>query len=182
MNSSRFNESIGENFTLKATAIFVEVFVICYAGPVISIFGLLGNILIILIIPRKCIQINSISRMFYFAIAVGDIGTLIFWHIREFLSKGLYILSAGQIFLNIYSDPSCKVLHTLDFLFFPLSLYGMVAFSIERNFALYFPIEHKLFMTLKKALLLLFVTVGPSWLFMIPLSILLTSNMQGDIP
>ena len=181
MNTSRFNENIDADIKLK-TVNFLEVIVTCYIAPYISIFGLLSNIMIILILPSKSIQINSISRMFYLAIAIGDIGNLIFWHIREFFTKGLSILSSGEIYLNIYSDPICKLLLSLDYLFFPLSQYGLLAFSIERVLALYFPLKHKLFMTPKKAVLLRVGCVGPIWIILTPISILLGSKLQGDIP
>ena len=181
MNSSKLFEH-NSDLIIRDIVNLVEVYFICYLTISVSLFGLLGNIIIILIIPRNCIQINSMSRMFYIAIAIGDIGTLIFWHIREFLTSGLNILSSGEIYLNIYSDAICKLILCLYIVFLPLSLYGMVAFSIERNFALYFPVEHKYLMTLKKALLLLFLSVGPFWLLMIPLTILVTSKLQSNIP
>ena len=101
----------------------LEFYVISFFLPLITLFGVIGNILIIAVMPGRKVSTKKEAKMFYLVMAIGDLGTLVFWHLREFLTTGLYNISSGTYFLGIIYFLSCKFIIGAYFcpLFYPFT-------------------------------------------------------------
>ena len=163
----------------------LQYFIISFVSPGISIIGIINNILIMIIMTTKGTKLNYNARIYYVAIAAGDLGSLMFSYIRSFLTDGLWYITKGQFHLTIEDPIICKFIYVLFVFNFLLSTYGVIAFTIERNFALYFPFKHKVCMTPKRVFILLCCCVLFPFVVHAPISFVSITSLylgKGQLP
>ena len=114
----------------------VQISIISFMNPIIVIIGTIGNFIIIILFSRKLVKMNANAKIYTVVIAFGDLGVLIFFHLREFLSVGLWFLTSGKFYLFYYYPFHCKILTSSYLFFYSIAMYAVIAFSIERNIAL----------------------------------------------
>lgn len=148
--------------------------------PIISALGITGNILIIYRMRKSTVQIAKLARYYYIIIAIGDLCSLIFFPIHYFLYI-TYSHLTSQSILHILTPFSakilCKLIISLHLLSYIVSQYTIMAYSTERNIALYFPLRHRKFNKGKLQLLLLMLYIGIPVLFLLPLSVVTTGHV-----
>ena len=146
-------------------------YIVSFYVPFVSVVGIMGNILILIIMGQEKIQIAKSARVYYIIISVGDLGSLIFFYCRYFLSVGLWFLTSGNFHITTYSIVLCKIWMALYYFFFIVSMYTLIAFSIERNFALYFPMQHRASMNTAMQFIILLICVGIPSAFLLPTAV-----------
>ena len=152
-------------------------------APASCLVGFCANLLIIVTMLKQEVKIRSTARMFYIVIAIGYIGSLVFWNVREFLTIGLWLLTGGRFYLPLYSPLICKVFFALFHLFVLIAIYTIISMSIDLLFLLYFPFKHQVFMTLKRSFYIILAFVGPICLIQVPLTFLtVTSYSVASFP
>ena len=147
-------------FSLTSFLDQIVTYIISFYLPVVLWCGIIGNILIFISMTSKRVNIRKSAKIYYITIAIGDLGSLIFQHFRFFISTGLWFLTSGRFHLTTYSPVLCKIWLAFYYCLFSVSMYTVIAFSIERNLALYFPLHHRNLAKRKLAIFLLIFCVG----------------------
>ena len=104
----------------------INNFIPAYINPFVIIFGIIGNIIIIIKFPKKSVKMNQNARIYSIVIAIGDLGSLLCLLVSEFLSKGLAYLTNEKFYWHYYTLISCKIIGATYF-----SCYCTGLFSIE---------------------------------------------------
>jgi hypothetical protein len=104
--------------------------------------GLFGNTLSVIVF-YKCKRKDAGTIQYLSALAVVDSFNLIFTALRDWLDYGIYIISQGDISVDIfmYSSAACKAGRFSGYGFQALSAWILVAFSLERCFAILAPLK-----------------------------------------
>ena len=87
-----------------------------YFEPLLLIIGLIGNFLILVLMPKRCVQASASAKYYYILIALADLLDLIVgWVLRTLFGEILFIYSSGKLYINFYFINSlfCKILKTL---------------------------------------------------------------------
>ncbi len=185
MNNSNSNNTSPFSLTILDFLTLLQNYIFSFNSPLMVTIGIIGNIVICLGMMQNEIKIKSNLKVYYIAIAIGDIGSLLFWHLRDFLTVGLWFLSNGKFYLYLYSTFLCKLWLSVYDQSFILSMYTVIAYGIERNLALYFPFKHKSLNKTKMTCLLLIICVGIPSIIQIPVMILTADKIQikaGQLP
>ena len=178
-----------ENFTEKVPkgqekhfiSIYLKLMFIVYEPIVISI-GLIGNLLIIVTMPRKSVTIAPTIKFYYLAIAIADFIDIInSWFLWVILSDTLNILTGGQYSIDLVTmnDFTCKVMVLVWAISEIFSDYALTAMTIEMLVALYLPLKSKTILTKKFTILLLSITILPMWAAVLPF-VPFVSNIQNN--
>ena len=157
---------------------YIQYYIIAIMNPTLAILGTIGNVIIIFFLPKKKIKMNDSSKFYCVTIAIGDLGALLFYHVREFVSVGLWFITSGRYYFHYFNQISCKFYSIVYFIFFTISLYTVIAFSIERNIALYWPLKYRAYVAKNVAIVLLCICCSPPLLFLVPLGSLSINSIQ----
>lgn len=125
-----------------------------YVFPIVIFFGTIGNILSFLVLCRHAMRTTS-TCVYMQAIAVMDLAVL---YINAF-RKWLTILNEGKD-ISTKSETACIIIHFLSYFTYDLSVWLVVAMTVERFIAIHFPLKAAQMATpsrARKVTLLLFV-------------------------
>ena len=152
--------------------------------PAIVAIGLIGNALIICIMPRTKVQICRSTKLYYLIIAIADMANLInSWVIWTFLDESLYLLTNGKFNLPLAKSGNiqCKAIYTIWVITEDVSNYTEIALAIERIIAITIPLKSKYFLGMKFSLFLILICTIPPILFTVPLTFLVVgiTNAPG---
>ena len=145
-----------------------------FVMPCVMIFGILGNILIIMVISSKCVGISKTLKIYYVSIAVSDLINIIFCNLLwSFLVDSLYLLTEGKFYIPLvhWNDISCKTIQTIWILSELYSNYAAIAMGIERLLCLFCPISGVRVFSVKFTLVLLTLCVLPAWISVVPVGV-----------
>ena len=137
------NESARDTTFLVRTeelALAVRVFLIGFE-PVLILVGLIGNALVLIIMPRKTVMAAKSAKFYYMLLAFADLMDIIIgWLLRSFISETMYIYTNGSFHFELYKQSSftCKLFFGLWTFFETISDYTLVAMGIERIIALWY--------------------------------------------
>ena len=142
-----------------------------FFDPIFIMIGLIGNAIIIIIMPRKEIKVGKSPRFYYISVAVADfINIFNSWFLWAFFKDSLYMWTDGKYSINIAISHiiSCRTITTIWVFSEIYSDYSVLALSIERVIALFNPLKAKSILTRKIRFLILVVILMPAWLLTVP--------------
>lgn len=134
IESSKTQKSIDETYSK-----LVKLNLIKYAYPCLFLFGIMGNILSLIVMIRVCFK-NKHFKIFAFSLAilaVADLTVLIFGCLREYAEEIL------NIQVRSFSSYSCKIFFFTCYLFSYFSAYLHAFIAFERWNAISRPIKTK---------------------------------------
>ncbi|VDP66375.1 unnamed protein product [Echinostoma caproni] len=117
-----------------------------YVTPVIIVFGLIGNTLVITAFARMQRKSPCRFNMYAIAIAVAHTLELIFnAFLDDFLGRGLYWLSDCSLYLkvDVHSDFMCKFISYVPKTAALISTSLLIVFSIDRVLTVYKPLQFR---------------------------------------
>ena len=123
----------------EALLILLNVFLGGFV-PVLIMIGLIGNSLVLVIMPNQAVLASKSAKFYYIIIALANFFDIIFgWLIRTFLSETLALYTTGSFSLTLYKYTtwSCKILFGIWTWFEILADYTLVAMGIERIIAVW---------------------------------------------
>ena len=159
------------NFTeISKTANYIPIYhVIFYqfVHPVFIIFGIIGNSWILVTMWLRSVQISSKTKLYYLIIGLSDLSLVCCSLMWGDLCDSLYIWTGGKFFFcfEILSFFTCKVIRVWYYLSDIISNYALVALSIERFVAVFWPLQAKYLLTKKFTFLLLCSLIVPCSVF-----------------
>jgi len=134
-------------------------FLFRYYTPVIVLFGLVGNVLSVIVFLNR--KLRKLSSSYYYLIALGIsdtcflLGTLVPW--LTFVKVNIYNRNYFCQFF-MYISGMCNF----------LSVWFVVAFTVERFIAVLYPLHRKSVCTLKRVKIILGTLIATSIVFNIP--------------
>ena len=149
--------------------LLAQNFLMAFVNPTMVVIGIIGNFIIIALFPLKKVHANESAKLYCMVIAVGDIGTLLLKHLREFITIGLFFISSGKFYIDLFYPILCKILNCSFMVFLVVSMYTVMAFSIERSIAVFWPLKYRAYMTRKATIILLALCVCPPLIILQPL-------------
>lgn len=150
------------NSRLIKTMSEVAGFILFYYVPLITVVGTIGNILSILVFFRT--RLKKLSSSYYLAaLGVSDTGFLLV----------NFIQWLGFLNINWYNiDIMCQLFTYLSGVFAALSVWFVVAFTMERFIAVIYPLKRQTMCTVRRAKSVLLVLIFVSLIHCSPLLIL----------
>ena len=111
----------------------------------------------------KSVKLSSTMKFYYISIAIADFIDLLVNLLWIGLTDSLNVITNFQFSINIASqnDFNCKVFGSLWILSETYSNYSVIALSIERMVAIYFPFKSKLILNKKFTFFIYSITVFP---------------------
>ena len=151
--------------------------------PVITIIGLVGTIFVILIMANRKVKITKSARFFYLTIGISDlIHNIFFGTLMGILMDALYMWTNKKFWISTYPEDGgavwCKLAGFFWYLSENYSNYTLMAFSIERLIATYFPIKSRRILSMRFSIILTLICFIPAWLSMLPDNILLFTTVE----
>jgi 7 transmembrane receptor (rhodopsin family) len=119
-------------------------FVWIYISPVILLFGLIGNVLILLVISRRPLTGSSTS-VYLLAMATSDSAALLLRVVPEFLK------TSGLLDFSELSQWTCKLEKFSFYAASDVAIWILAAFTADRLVAVGFPLSKRLVCTSRKA-------------------------------
>ena len=155
-----------------------------FVHPVFILCGITGNIWILVTMGLRSVRISSKTKLYYFIIGLSDLSIVCCNLMWGDLCDSLYIWTAGNFFFcfESVSDNTCKVIRVWYYLSDIISNYALVALSIERFVAVFWPLQAKYLLTNKLTFFLLFSLIVPCSLFyiiVIPLGSSITPTFRA---
>ena len=178
-----------------------------FVNPIIVMFGIVTNIIVIIQMMRPKVKINPSSRLFYLFIGFSDLlynlsfglgiqvlmDAVFMWtdnNVLRFMypgdfqeifkgngSKGEKAEETPWVFLD--GIVWCKLLGCLTCVSLICSPYGLVAFNIERFIAIYYPLWKLKFNPIKLSIVILICCVLPPVLMVLSLCVVANSSVNG---
>lgn len=202
-NSSEVNEEVIFDPTLRNPFIWLLFVPIGYISPLLILFGIVSNTLILFHMSRKKLKIISSVRFFYLFIGASDLlYTLSSGLGLQIFMDALYMWTDKTFWLSTYPKEYkhsnlegnqsennfsvidifdgifwCKIFGFFSYLSLLSSTYGVAAFSIERFIAIYFPYWSLRFRSMKLSIVLLIICIVPPWAVLLPLNLLVFSSV-----
>lgn len=132
-------------------------FVWIYISPFILLFGMIGNVLILIVIRRRPLT-GSSTTVYLFAMATSDSAALILRVVPEF-SK-----ASGLVDFSELSQWTCKAEKFSFYSASDVAIWILVAFTADRLVAVGFPLNKRQFCTSRKAVavcvLIVIIAIG----------------------
>ena len=150
--------------------IYLKLMFIVYE-PIVITIGLIGNLIVMVVMPRKSVKVAATLKFYYVSIAIADfIDIFNSWFLWVILSDTLYLVSGERFSVNLVTLHSftCKGMVLVWAISEVYSDYSVTAMTIERLIALYFPLKSKAILTGKFTLIMLLITVLPMWAAIVP--------------
>ena len=214
--TSNFSEVIDVIYDPTAVNPYIWIIYIpvAYISPIIIIFGIIGNFLVLLHMSKRKVNINCNARFFYLFIGVSDLLNNLSYGVGiQILMDAMYIWTDKKLWLSTYPKSIeklnivnasyfgeniaemndsrnysffdgldgvfwCKLLLSLWYFTSSCSTFGIVAFSIERFLAVYFPFWSMRVRSIKLSIILLIICIAPPTIVKIPLTIMVGSAIR----
>ena len=135
------NYTDSDSFPKKEILEFILNFFLMYIDPLAIILGLIGNLLIMVAMPRTSMTASKSAKFYYILIAFADFFDIIVgWMFRNFLGQSVafYTNDAFKIDLYRVSTITCKIMYSGWMIFETISNYTTVAMGIERAIAIWY--------------------------------------------
>ena len=119
---------------------FVLHFFLLYIEPIVIVIGLIGNSLVIIVMPQQSVVAAKSAKFYYNLLAISNLLDITFgWVIISLISQILALYTNEQVNIrtDTYSTVSCKVLYGVWISFEVLANYVVVAMGIERIIAVW---------------------------------------------
>ena len=119
--------------------LILQIFLM-YVEPIIIVIGLIGNSLVIIIMPQQSVFAAKSAKFYYNLLATSNLLDItVGWLLTSFLSQTLTLHTNEQIMMrtDTYNAFSCKVFYGLWTSFEVLADYVVVAMGIERIIAVW---------------------------------------------
>ena len=126
---------LSENGSSIQEVRFYKIVWIGYCHPVVVLVGLLGNLVVLLVLPQLTYAMSDKSRVQYICLAVFDLLTLLNFHfLQVFLGDSLYYATRGRyyFYLEKVTHISCKLCWFNWYLLMCLASYCDLEFCVER--------------------------------------------------
>ena len=133
--------------------------------------GILGNLAILFVMPRKKVNINKSMKVYYIIIAFFDLYNLVnSWILWTFISDSMCVITNCQFFYDLAakSELACKEIFTGWTVAEIVSNYTLVAMLIEKTIVVLYPLKAKGLFTSKTRTVLYSLTVLPPLLAVSP--------------
>lgn len=174
-NNNTVSASMGTNHTHSADFEFMISFsanAYLYYTPLLTVVGTIGNILSVMVFFRT--RLRKLSSSYYLsALCISDTGFLLV----NFLPW------LGLFNINIYNQNGfCQLFTFLSGFCSALSVWFVVAFTIERFIAVMYPLKRQTMCTVKRAKSVLFGLIVVSAIHSMPLIALSASEYTADSP
>ena len=141
--------------------------VIHFLHPPITIFGIIMNTWTTLTLISGKVKISPTTRIYYLVISIADLNIVVcsFFVIVTCESVAAWTNGRASFCPNIMSLFTCIIMLLWIILAEFVSNYALVALSIERLIAVYWPLRAKVILTKKFTYYLLFFILGPVSLY-----------------
>ena len=151
------------SFVLRFWYVFIE--------PWFLFGGVLGNLLILCVMPMNLVTIRASLKMYYIIIAISDLYNIInSWILWTFIYDTLSILTNGHIYfdLSVKSEFACKEIFTGWAAAEILSNYTLVSLLIEKILVVTYPLKAKTFLNERTRCLIFALCVFPPFFSVVP--------------
>ena len=199
-NSSEVQEKVIFDPLLRNPHIWILFLPVGYISPFIILFGIVSNILILIHMSRKKLKLFPSVRFFYLFIGASDLLYNISSGLgMQILMDAFYMWTDKKVWISTYpkgynqanqTESNFSILEFFDGIFwcklfgfiglFGLlgSPYGVLAFSIERFLAIYFPYWTLRIRSINFSIVLLIICLVPPSVVILSLNLLVFSSVQ----
>ena len=160
------NNSYGNLESLITFLLRISYFLI---QPLGVIFGIPGNIWILIVLLTQNVNISQITKIYYIFFAFADLMACVKHLLYNVLCDGLLIITSGKYSLcfDSLSQLTCVMIAWLYHISENAANYAVAALAIERMIAVLFPLKAKFLLGKKFTTFLLFFLILPQCLYFV---------------